>query len=132
MDTPVQMWKGTAFNIERIDGNAPGTVIFRMTGPFTARDMYGSLTPLALEHMLNFQSTPDEVRPAVNILDLTEVPYMDSKGLGMVVNHHTNCQGKGVRLVVAGATPRVQELFTMTKVDTILSLCPTVEEADIS
>jgi anti-anti-sigma factor len=126
------MWKNTAFSIERKDGKAPGTVIFRLTGPFTARDMYGSLTPVALEHMLNFQSTPDEVRPAVNILDLTEVPYMDSKGLGMVVNHHTSCQGKGVRLVVAGATPRVQELFAMTRVDTILSLSPTIEEADIS
>lgn len=132
MDAPTQMWKATSFSIEREDGKAPGTVIFRLTGPFTARDMYGSLTPVALEHMLNFQSTPDEVRPAVNILDLTAVPYMDSKGLGMVVNHHVSCQGKGVRLVVAGATPRVLELFAMTKVDTILSLCPTIEVADIS
>ena len=132
MDAPVQMWKSTAFSIERVDGKKPGTVIFRLVGPFTARDMYGSLTPAALEHMLNFQSTPDEVRPAVNILDLSEVPYMDSKGLGMVVNHHTSCQEKGVRLVVAGATPRVQELFAMTKVDTILSLSPTVTDADIA
>jgi hypothetical protein len=37
-----QIWKGTTFCIDRLPGKTPGTVIFRFTGPFTARDMYGS------------------------------------------------------------------------------------------
>jgi len=41
-----QLWKGTPFSIERKEGKASGTVIFRLCGPFTARDMYGSLTPV--------------------------------------------------------------------------------------
>ena len=43
-----QVWKSTKFAIERHHGKAPGTVIFRLTGPFTARDMYGALSPDAL------------------------------------------------------------------------------------
>ena len=39
------------------------TVIFRLTGPFTARDMFGTLTPLDLQNMLDFKSTPPEKPP---------------------------------------------------------------------
>jgi anti-anti-sigma factor len=128
--TQAQIWKGTPFSIERKEGKAPGTVIFRLCGPFTARDMFGSLTPAALHNMLDFQSTPSEQPPALNILDLTDVPYIDSTGLGMIVRHHVRCQGKGVRLIAAGVNPRVLDLFKLTKVETVFSMTATVEEAD--
>jgi anti-anti-sigma factor len=127
-----QIWKGSPFSIERKEGKAPSTVIFRLSGPFTARDMYGSLTPHALQNIFAFQSMPDEQPPVVNILDLTGVPYMDSMGLGMIVTHYVRCQRKGIRFTVAGLSPRVLELFRMTKVDTTLPMAATVEEVDIS
>jgi anti-anti-sigma factor len=126
-----QLWKGTTFSIERIPGKAPCTLIFRLVGPFTARDRYGSLTPLALSNMLDFQAEPDEQPPSLNILDITAVPYMDSTGLGMIVTHYTRCKAKGIRLSVAGSSKRVLDLFEMTKVDTILPLAATVEEVDL-
>jgi anti-anti-sigma factor len=126
-----QIWKATPFTIERKEGKAPGTVIFRLCGPFTARDMYGTLTPDALHNMMSFQSTPSEEIPAVNILDLTDVPYVDSTGLGMIVKHYVSCQGKGVRMIAAGVSPRVLELLRMTKVDSLIPMTATVEEADI-
>ena len=129
--TEPQVSQGTAFNIERKEGKAPSTVIFRLSGPFTARSMYGSLTPLALRDLFNFQTLPGEQPPLVNILDLTSVPYMDSSGLGMIVTHYVHCQGKGIRLILAGVSPRVLELFKMTKVDTTLPTVTTVEEVDI-
>ena len=127
-----QLWKGTPFSIQRKAGKAPGTVIFSLCGPFTARDMYGSLTPVGLRNMLNFQSAPAEELPLVNILDLTGVPYMDSAGLGIVVGHYVSCQRKGIRLIAAGVSPRVRELFKMTKVDTTIPMTATVDEADIN
>jgi anti-anti-sigma factor len=93
--------------------------------------MYGSLTPVGLRAMLNFQSTPGETPPLVNILDLTDVPYMDSAGLGIVVGHYVSCQRKGIRLIAAGGSPRVRELLKMTKVDTTIPMTATVAEADI-
>ena len=129
--TQAQIWKNSPFSIERKEGKAPGTVIFRLCGPFTARDMYGSLTPLDLQNMLDFQSAPSEELPALNILDLTEVPYMDSTGLGMIVRHYVRCQGKGVRVVAAGASERVLELFKLTKMDGVISTSSTVDDADV-
>ena len=67
----------------------------------------------------------------MNILDLTDVPYMDSAGLGIVVGHYVSCHRKGIRLIAAGVGPRVRELFKITKVDTTIPMATTVDEADI-
>jgi len=120
------------FTIERLQGNSPSTVIFRLTGPFTARKMYGHLTPDDLQNLLAFHSTPGEQLPQLNILDLSAVPYMDSLGLGMIVTHYVSSTNKGVKTIAAGLTPRVLELFQMTKVDSIIPIAATVDEADIN
>src|SRR5271170_2466774 len=140
-----QMWKGSAFTIERKQGKAPGTMIVRFCGPFTARDMYGTLAPSDWQDLLEFKANagegaPGEEPPAVNIpavqipavqiFDLTDVPYMDSTGLGVIVHHYVRCKTRGIRLIVAGANPRILELFKMTKVDALLPVIATVEEAD--
>jgi anti-anti-sigma factor len=127
---PVQNWQSHPFSIERRQGKTAGTVIYHLRGPFTARDMYGTLTPLQLQQMLEFKSVPAEQLPVVHILDLTQVPYVDSSGLGMIVAHHVRCQNRGLKMIAAGASPRVMELFKMTKVDGFLPLAATVEEVD--
>jgi anti-anti-sigma factor len=94
-----QIWKSTKFSIERSEGKTRGTVVFRLSGPFTARDMYGSLSPAALRNM--FEPAEGGGPETLHVLDLTEVPYIDSAGLGMVVTHRVRCLAKGVRLVLA-------------------------------
>jgi anti-anti-sigma factor len=126
--TVAQVWKSTKFTIERSEGKTPGTVIFRLSGPFTARDMYSSLSPTALRN--TFESEEGDDPQALHILDLTEVPYMDSMGLGLIVSHYVRCRGRGVRLVLAGVSPRVLQLFEITKVDGFFLRIATVEEAE--
>ena len=126
-----QTWKATPFTIERKEGKSAGTVIFRMRGPFTHRDMFASIAPVVVDNMLNFQSEPSEKLPTLNILDLTEVPYMDSAGLGRIVRHYVHCRGKGVRMVAAGVGTRVVELFKITKVDAVIPMVGTVGEVDV-
>jgi anti-anti-sigma factor len=72
---------------------------------------------------------PSGELPTVNIFNLTEVPYMDSSGLGMVIRHYVRCQDKGVRFVAAGVNPRVLELFKLTNVDSVIPMIDIVEEA---
>src|SRR6202021_2085682 len=91
-----QIWKGTAFCIDRLPGKAPNTVIFRFTGPFTARDMFSSVPPTAFHHNFDFEMIPHHAAPNTNIFDLTAVPYMASSGIGMLVSHYVRCRGKGV------------------------------------
>ena len=120
----------SSFSFERKEGKAPGTVIFRFHGPFTAREMFRSVAPVALQHLFDFQSVPGEQEPKLNILDLTDVPYVDSQGLGTIVRHYVRCQGKHIQFYIAGASPRVMDLFKITKVDGFLPLVASVDEVD--
>jgi anti-anti-sigma factor len=128
---PTQMEKRGPFAIERKAGKAPGTVIFHFSGTFTARDMYTALPPASLEGMLAFLSTPGEEPPALNILDLTDVPYMDSSGLATIVRQYVRCKGRGIAFIAAGASPRVVELLKLTRLDGVIPMAATLEEADI-
>lgn len=125
---PAQVWKGSTFHIERSQGQLPNSLVFRFSGPFTARDMYAALTPAALKNL--FETEPAPRHPAqINIFDLTDVPYIDSCGLGLIVGHFVRCQNKGVRFIAAGVNPRVLQLFKTTKVDHLFPITGTVEEA---
>lgn len=122
-----QVWRGATFTIERRQNPAADAVIFRFSGPFTARDMYAALSPVALRNI--FESDPPRHAPSVNIFDLTEVPYMDSCGLGLIIGHFVRCQSKGVHMIAAGVAPRVLELFKTTKTDQLFPMTTTVDEA---
>ena len=125
---PAQIWKGSSFHIERSQGQAPSSLVFRFSGPFTARDMYATLTPAALKTL--FETEPSPQHPAqITIFDLTDVPYMDSCGLGLVVAEFVRCQNKGVRFIAAGVKPRVLQLLKMTKLDHLFPMADTVDEA---
>ena len=105
--------------IEQTEGKAPGSIILRLTGPVTLRNLFDLQSKLRVGEP-----------PPLTILDLTGVPYMDSAGMGAVINHYVRCQGKGKRLFAVGVSPRVLELFKMTRVDAVIPMVATVAEAE--
>jgi anti-sigma B factor antagonist len=50
------------------------------------------------------------------VLDLKEVPMMDSSGLGAVVALHVSARTRGCRLEVVNASKQILELFSVTNV----------------
>jgi anti-sigma B factor antagonist len=113
------MQKDDPLQVACRDGALPGTRILEISGPIT------------LANLFSFQeAVRSGPAPKVSILDLSQVPYMDSAGMGALINYFTHCQRNGVRLMVAGVTPRVCELFRMTGVQTIIPMPPTVAEAE--
>ena len=127
--TRTEMWKSQTFTIERIEGQAPQTIIYQITGVFNARDMYGSMKQIQLGNIFDLKPQPGVEAPVRHIFDLTKVPQMDSSGLGVLVSHFIACRSKGVRVVIVGPSPNVKQLFKFTKVDTILPIAATVDEA---
>jgi anti-anti-sigma factor len=128
-ETQPQIWRGLAFSVEREESKKPGTVIVRFSGPFTARDMFNILTPDALEKMFEVEANPAGDSVSLLVIDLANVPYMDSMGLGVIVTQYVRSKNKGVHLVAAGMTPRVMQLLELTKVNTVLPMAATVAEA---
>jgi anti-anti-sigma factor len=105
-------------------------VILEFKGPFTVRDAYTSLPPMVLNKILDLETAPGEEPPKLNVLDLTNCPYMDSSGLGIIATHYVRCQKHGLKMVAAGMSPKVREVFRITKMDTVIPIVATVEEAE--
>jgi anti-sigma B factor antagonist len=63
------------------------------------------------------------------ILDLSEVPYVDSAGLGLLVTAHVSRQKSGRQMVLSGINQRVQKLFDITRVASLFLIFSSPEEA---
>ena len=91
--------------------------VVRLTGPLVLQNMFDLQTELAKEHL------------PLTIFDLAGVPYMDSAGMGLITNYYVSATRRGSKVIVAGASPRVLELFKLTRVDTVIPLADSVEAA---
>jgi len=63
------------------------------------------------------------------VLDLSGVDFVDSIGLGVIVSVLKRVRGRDGRLVVAGPVPRVRALFELTRLDEIVAVHDTVDQA---
>ena len=62
------------------------------------------------------------------ILDLSEVEFLDSSGLGAVVGSMKHL-GRSRRLDLAALTPTVEKVFRITRMDRVFRIFPTIEDA---
>lgn len=65
------------------------------------------------------------------ILDLSAVDFIDSSGLGAIVAAMKHLAPQR-RLALAGLTPTVDKVFKLTRMDSVFSLYPTLDDARIA
>jgi len=99
-------------------GSHDGTTILKLVGPLTISTMFG------------FQNEFRAATPQVMIVDMSETTYMDSAGLGLIMNYYVSAMDHGRKLLLAGVNERVVELFKMTRVQGVLTTFPSVEAAE--
>src|SRR5262249_25037622 len=63
------------------------------------------------------------------IFDLTNVNFLDSSGIGILVMCHAKLKKAGGELRVAGAQGMVRQVIEMTNVNKLVELYPTSSEA---
>jgi anti-sigma B factor antagonist len=64
------------------------------------------------------------------ILDLASVPYVDSAGVGCLMNGYVSHQNAGRTLYLVGVTPRVRTTLRVTNVEQFFPMFATLEEAE--
>lgn len=104
--------------ILRGPGATGTTQIIRLNGPLTITTLFG------------LQAALKELGNADTVIDITDVPYMDSAGLGTLLSHWAHTQRVSAKFAVTGISPRIAVLLEVTKVNTLLPMFPTAEEAD--
>lgn len=63
------------------------------------------------------------------ILDMTQVKYTDSSGLSSILIANRLCNSTGGMLILTGLQDHVMKLITISKLESVLHILPTVEEA---
>ncbi|NHC24540.1 STAS domain-containing protein [Nocardioides sp. IC4_145] len=63
------------------------------------------------------------------VVDLTEVPFIDSSALGALVAAHRRARGLGGSLAVAGIQPPVARILELTGLDRVLASYATARDA---
>jgi anti-sigma B factor antagonist len=102
--------------IEKIE-DFPGATVLRLHGPL----LLGNFFPL--------QSMVRSNDSGLLIVDVTDMPYIDSAGIGCLVGAHVSRENSGRKLVLVGANERLITSLKVTKVDQLFVLAPTVELA---
>ena len=63
------------------------------------------------------------------IVDIRDVSFISSSGLGLLFNSNSRMKSKGRRLVVFGAREEIRRLFAVTRIENHIALGETLDEA---
>jgi anti-sigma B factor antagonist len=102
----------------------------RVVGDVVMLDLKGKITLGEGDELLK-----DKVNSLVNqghkkiVLNLAEVPYIDSAGLGEVVRTYTTVSRQGGSLKLLNLTKRITDLLSITKLLTVFETFDSENEA---
>ena len=86
--------------------------------------------PLTLSNFFEFQNLVRADHAASLIVDLSGVPYIDSAGIGSLVNGFVSHQNAGKTLSLVGVTDRVRTSLRVANVEQFFPIFPSVAEAE--
>jgi anti-sigma B factor antagonist len=85
--------------------------------------------PLVTQNLADFQNAIRRESAPTVILDLTDVPYMDSSGLGSLVSAYVSGHKAGRRMALSGVNARIINLLEITKTERLFLIFPSLEDA---
>jgi anti-sigma B factor antagonist len=106
------------FEITEESGRAGGAPVIKVKGEVDVA------TSPALRERLQ-----DVHGPGIQIVDLHEVTFLDSTGLGVLVGALKRCRETGGSLRLVIGEPRILRIFEITGLTDVFSIFPSVDDA---
>src|SRR5271154_4923587 len=103
---------------EVVRGSNADIRIFRLNGPIT------------LANLFDFQKALNGGTEKLTIIDFTESEYMDSAGLGVLLNYYVSGKRQGRILRLVAVNYRVMELLKLTSAHTLIKIYDTLAAAE--
>ena len=104
--------------VTREMGCTGSTAILRLKGPLT------------LSTAGTLQAKLEEVPGFDTVIDVSDVRYVDSTGLGALLGQWSRSQRAGHKFALTGVNPRVTMLLQIARVSNLVPVFNTAEEAD--
>lgn len=100
--------------LEHFDWEVQGVSVLHLQGSITLGDGTSKLREIV-------RSALDAGKTKI-LLNMAEVNYIDSSGLGELLAAHVHAKQRGGRLKLMKLTPRVQDLVQLTKVHRVFEV----------
>ena len=104
--------------VETLPGGKNGVSVLKVSGPLTIRNFF------------DFQDATRKVTARVLVIDLAEVPYMDSAALGSLLGVHVSCGKHNRKYGLINVPERLLTMFTVCGVRDVLVTFPNLAEAE--
>jgi anti-sigma B factor antagonist len=91
--------------------------IFEIGAPGAPASMLRLKGPILIANLFDFQNRVRKSTDQDLILDMTEVPYIDSAAMGVLVGAYVSREKAGKDLLLVGVTPRVRAVLQVTQVE---------------
>jgi anti-sigma B factor antagonist len=92
-------------------------------------DVRGELTAFAEDELMMAYSRASEDGARSIILNLEELSYMSSSGIGLLVTLLIRAQRQQQRLLACGLTDHYRHIFELTRLNEAITVCADEEEA---
>lgn len=63
------------------------------------------------------------------VIEMGEVEFVDSSGLGALISGFKNARGRQGQLAISGVKPQIQSMFELTRLHRVFKIFATVEDA---
>jgi anti-anti-sigma factor len=100
------------------NGSQPHVTILQVSGALTIRNFF------------EFQDLTRSEKAPVLIVDLSDVPFIDSAALGCLLGLHLSCMKSNRKYGIAGTNDRLNTMFTVCGIQGVLALFPSVAVAE--
>jgi anti-sigma B factor antagonist len=107
-----------SLRIEDRAGTQPGQRILKLAGA------------LVLTTVFEFQTTVRSDQSRTLIIDFTEVPYVDSAGIGSLVGAYVSRQNSGRELALVGVSERIHNALKITHVEQFFRFFDSIAAAE--
>jgi anti-sigma B factor antagonist len=104
--------------IEDIPGLKDGQRVLRLRGP------------LVMTTLFEFQAKVRSSNSPTLIIDFTNVPYVDSAGIGALVGAYVTHQKDGLSLYLVGVSDRIHNALQVTRVEQFFRFFTTMAEVE--
>ncbi len=104
--------------IEARDDTNPGQRVVALTGVLTISTLFA------------FQDFAHADKSEALIIDMTGVAYIDSAGLGSIISAYVSRERDARKLVLASVNDRVRMVMTVTGVEQLFQIFPSVAQAE--
>jgi anti-sigma B factor antagonist len=101
----------------------------REVGGATVVSIHGSVGMAATEKLSRHLDEIAAKRPSLVVLDLSDMDFICSQGLGALITFDHSSKEHGGQLRLVNPRPAIRSVFETTRLDQLFRVCATLEEA---